>query len=652
VTSELMTADLEPETAAPPLTASVGPAARAHLVAALGLLVVAAVLGALAAADLVLPDLFAGIGPLGYGRLLPAATDLFLFGWLTIGLFGAIYLIIPRVTGVPLRSPMLAMAGGGLLLVAYVGGAVAVALGANEGRQYLEFPLWADAVAVVGLLAATRSITATITARAGGALGPVEWYLGAAPVWLLLTTVAGNLPGIGGVVGTVQAAFHHGALFGLWFAAAGVGVVYYLVGALFGTDPQPPSRLAAIGFWSLGFVWALTGLSGITYSAVADWVETTGVLFAIALLLPVVVIFTDVVTLMRGRWSHVVDRTAMRLVMAGAALFAAIPVVNLAPAVRASNAVVGFTSWAGAVDWVAAYGAFTCWLLALLHHAAPSMRGGAVGRRSGWWHYRLTLVGVVVVAAAMLGGGLQAGLGWVANANSQVVSAGPEFRTTVEGLRGWYWVRFGGIAVFALAQLWFAVAWWRAPRGQRASSPVDQPGGDGAAPAPAAGAVAAEDRPIALGRLRLGVLGLFAVAVLFGLVAPAVDAAAVSSTRLADTARRHDADPAVERGFRLYIAEGCWYCHTQEVRQIVTDVGLGPVSAAGDYVWEQPAPRGVERIGPDLFHTGHSPTSSVQQLVGVLEAPRARQSWSIMPSYEHLSNVERQELALYLASLE
>jgi hypothetical protein len=42
----------------------------------------------------------------------------------------------------------------------------------------------------------------------------------------------------------------------------------------------------------------------------------------------------------------------------------------------------------------------------------------------------------------------------------------------------------------------------------------------------------------------------------------------------------------------------------------------------------------------------------VQQLVGVLEAPRARQSWSIMPSYEHLSNVERQELALYLASLE
>jgi hypothetical protein len=240
----------------------------------------------------------------------------------------------------------------------------------------------------------------------------------------------------------------------------------------------------------------------------------------------------------------------------------------------------------------------------------------------------------------------------LANANSQVVSAGPEFRTTVEGLRGWYWVRFGGIAVFALAQLWFAVAWWRAPRGQRASSPVDQPGGDGAVPAPAAGAVAAEDRPIALGRLRLGVLGLFAVAVLFGLVAPAVDAAAVSSTRLADTARRHDADPAVERGFRLYIAEGCWYCHTQEVRQIVTDVGLGPVSAAGDYVWEQPAPRGVERIGPDLFHTGHSPTSSVQQLVGVLEAPRARQSWSIMPSYEHLSNVERQELALYLASLE
>ncbi|NIQ56138.1 MAG: hypothetical protein GWN71_23015, partial [Gammaproteobacteria bacterium] len=61
------------------------------------------------------------------------------------------YYILPRMSGTPLRRQGLAVFAGGVLTVAVVAGTVAVLLGGNEGRQYLEYPIWADAAIVLGL---------------------------------------------------------------------------------------------------------------------------------------------------------------------------------------------------------------------------------------------------------------------------------------------------------------------------------------------------------------------------------------------------------------------------------------------------------------------------------------------------------------------
>jgi cytochrome c oxidase cbb3-type subunit I/II len=66
-----------------------------------------------------------------------------------------------------------------------------------------------------------------------------------------------------------------------------------------------------------------------------------------------------------------------------------------------------------------------------------------------------------------------------------------------------------------------------------------------------------------------------------------------------------DYTEAQARGRRLYIREGCWYCHSQYVRPVTReDLRWGPVSEAGEYAYDLPHLFSTRRIGPDLTRVG------------------------------------------------
>jgi cbb3-type cytochrome c oxidase subunit II len=156
-------------------------------------------------------------------------------------------------------------------------------------------------------------------------------------------------------------------------------------------------------------------------------------------------------------------------------------------------------------------------------------------------------------------------------------------------------------------------------------------------------------------RLRVVVFGaaaLFIVSALAVAVAPALESDDPPS-RLAAATRSYPDSSLERRGAELYLAEGCWYCHTQQVRAVVTDVGLGPVSVPGDYAYDGADVLGIERIGPDLAHAGtRQLTEDVSWSGAHLRDPRAARPWSTMPSYGHLSDGDLAALAAYVASLD
>jgi len=98
--------------------------------------------------------------------------------------------------------------------------------------------------------------------------------------------------------------------------------------------------------------------------------------------------------------------------------------------------------------------------------------------------------------------------------------------------------------------------------------------------------------------------------------------------------------PSQLQGRAVYIANGCVYCHSQQVRDpaFTSDVERGWGSRAtvpGDYVYDRPHLLGTSRTGPDLINVGQRLPDRNWQLIHLYD-PRAVSAWSIMPGFPFL----------------
>ncbi len=654
----------EPETTTP--AASSQSVARHHLAASLGFLIVGVFMLALASLQYVAPELLEGSGILSYGRLRPAAIHFLLYGWLTLGLIGAMYYAVPRLVGVKLTDPVVARAGFFLMSIGYAIGGLAILAGQSEGIRYLEAPPLADLIVLLGMMAMAHSIARTIAQRNARERSPAEWYILASVVWLVGLHFIGNLnmlstlatlfwsqpPVLHGMNGAILAGFYRAGIIGLWGATAGAGIVYFLAPRLVGVKQFQATRMSVVGFWGLGAAWIFTGTAELTFTPVPSWLQTIGVMFSIALLLPVATIVVDVTTFLRGRRADVVgkDRYSLNLLYLGLGLFAAMPVLNLLQAMRASGGLIGFTDWVYGVEVLAILGAYSAWLFAYVFHVAPPMVTDDALRVQRW-HGRLTILGLSVAVFAMLMGGLVMGFTWAGSDAAGAVPVGDGFEDTADAMWnfGFAIARMVGLVIFAMAQgLLFSyatTAWFLAEDRDKVLA-ID-PELDATPPEVTVElAVDSEEAPgwVGVGSIALLVgIGAFILVVLL----PAFESEAATPTILADESRIYleNSDTAIGRD--IYISEGCMYCHTQVVRPIVTDLGLGPVSQPGDFAHEEPVMFGVARMGPDLKHVGDRGVITV----AYLQDPRAERPWSTMPSYSHLSNADLEALAAYLNGL-
>ena len=91
------------------------------------------------------------------------------------------------------------------------------------------------------------------------------------------------------------------------------------------------------------------------------------------------------------------------------------------------------------------------------------------------------------------------------------------------------------------------------------------------------------------------------------------------------------------QGEQVYRANGCVYCHSQQVRAMPADLERYGVrrSVAADYLFAFPAQIGRERFGPDLTNIGARHRTAEWQLQH-LWAPRMVSPGSTMPPYRYL----------------
>lgn len=115
--------------------------------------------------------------------------------------------------------------------------------------------------------------------------------------------------------------------------------------------------------------------------------------------------------------------------------------------------------------------------------------------------------------------------------------------------------------------------------------------------------------------------------------------------------------PLEVAGRDVYIREGCYNCHSQQVRYLAEEVlRYGPAAKAGESVYNHPFQWGSKRTGPDLSRVGGRYNDEWHELH--LMDPRAVVPESNMPGYPWLirqrvsaEEVQRMMKALRIAGV-
>src|SRR5205085_12081037 len=99
--------------------------------------------------------------------------------------------------------------------------------------------------------------------------------------------------------------------------------------------------------------------------------------------------------------------------------------------------------------------------------------------------------------------------------------------------------------------------------------------------------------------------------------------------------------PLELEGRNIYVREGCYVCHSQQIRTLRDEVErYGHYSLAAESMYDHPFQWGSERTGPDLARVGgrYSDEWHVQHL----KDPRSVVPESIMPGYGSLADTDLQ----------
>lgn len=149
--------------------------------------------GGILAIKFFLPDFLGGQEWLTFGRVRPAHVNGVLFGFISSGLLGVMFWVVPRLCAAPIYRPRLAMATPFLWNGAVIAGIIWILLGGSQGREYAELPWAIDVAVMVTLVLMAYIIIGTIIHRTEKKLYVSLWYYAGTLLWFPVIYFIGNV---------------------------------------------------------------------------------------------------------------------------------------------------------------------------------------------------------------------------------------------------------------------------------------------------------------------------------------------------------------------------------------------------------------------------------------------------------------------------
>jgi cytochrome c oxidase cbb3-type subunit 1 len=433
----------------------------AYTVTATLWLLFATAVGVLLAYKFGAPD-FAPGEWLTFGRLRPIHTNATFFGWASLALVGLGYYVTARSCGVPLYSAKLAWIGLILFNVAALAGTIALDLGYSAGSlEYREWP-WAIRLIFLAALAVTAwNLIGTIARRDTDDIYLSNWYIVGGVLWASIFSLVAILPwyqyGLGQVA--VSGFFMHNAV-GMWFTPLTLGMLYYTLPKLL-NRPIYSYALGVFAFWTNLVFYPIIGSHHFLFSPLPWWLQTTAIVFSVAMLVPVWGGSTNFLLTMRGRLRDLTHSYPLMFVFVGVIGYVVGSTQGTFEAFRSLQEVWHLTNFTVGHSHLTMYGFVNFAIWGGVYGLLPLATGKAPGQLGLSLHFWMAVVGSFIYVISLSIGGTIQGLDWM---------NGLPFIQSVVDIQGyWVWRGIGGVLMF-LSHLVFAWNVWRMSFGPSAEA--------------------------------------------------------------------------------------------------------------------------------------------------------------------------------------
>ncbi len=633
--------------------------------------VVGTVAGLLVAVLLVLPKVFTPLGwidqYLTFGRLRPLHTNAAIFAFAGNAIFCAVYYSTQRLCKARMWSDVLGRLhfwGWQLIIVA---AALTLPAGVTQGKEYAELEWPIDlAIAVVWLGFFGVNFFMTLINRRERHMYVALWFYIATIVTVTVLHVFNNLVipiGLGksySIYAGVQDAFmqwwygHNAVAF--FLTTPFLGLMYYFLPKA-ANRPVFSYKLSILHFWSLVFIYIWAGPHHLHYTALPEWASTLGMLFSVMLWMPSWGGMINGLLTLRGAWHKVAADPVLKFFVVGITFYGMSTFEGPLLSVKSVNSLSHYTDWTIAHVHSGALGWNGMMSFGMIYWLAPRLFQTKLwSTKLAGWHFWTGTIGILLYIVPIYAAGLMQGLMWRAmDDNGLLVN---DFLESVQAVKPLWWIRVAGGGMFVSGIVMMAInyvmTWMTRPAVYEVpvyTAPRLTKGylGESVSTSRLEGKPVLEfaktvDKVAQMGWHRrwerLPVR--FTVLVLLSVVAASlfeIIPTFLIRSNIPTIASVKPYTPLELAGRDIYVAEGCYNCHSQMIRPIVAETKrYGEYSKPGEFVYDHPFQWGSRRIGPDLAREGGLRTSSWHWIH--FEDPEQVSSGSVMPIFDHLLNEE------------
>jgi cytochrome c oxidase cbb3-type subunit I len=349
------------------------------------------------------------------GRIATAQHDLFVYGWGFNAFFALNLWLLAQLGRFEFRNGWLAQLGGVAWNLALTYGVARVFAGDMTGYRLLDFPREVGPVLAVAFLLAGFWPIVAFARRPSGHTFASQWFVVGAsfafPLVYLLAQLLVLWQPASGVVQAIAHSWFVANLLQLWFGASALAAIYYFL-------PKVLERtltgyyLAPVAFWTFFLFAGWTGPAALVGSPVPLWLQSTGVVAAAMMLIPVIIVAINVLGTLssQGGWARAWNDTTLRFVSFGAVAFTLAGVLGGVFAFRSMSAVVRFTSFATGLEQLLVYGCASMVVFGASYFILPRLTGALwPSAKLVHVHFWATALGFIAALVAWLVGGWQNG---------------------------------------------------------------------------------------------------------------------------------------------------------------------------------------------------------------------------------------------------